>query len=372
VTSATPCRLIAAVGGVAVLLMGCSGGATITTAGTSGTASAPGDAASGVAAAGSSAPRLTTPQGWTATVFASGAPRWSNPAAIDRDSDHVWVVYQGASTTDGGPTNGVPSPPSTVVDYDLLGQVRQAWTIPGRAAGLRSDPANHRVWVTTNLGTDHLLEIIDAANPTPQVVSMPPPPHGGGYGDLAFVGGLVYVSCSHPDQGQFDNGANPFPAAGTITVFAPTATVTPVLPGSGTAVDGVSGSGRPYNLTDPDRLAADNHGNLVLTAPADALLMTIRNPGTDTQRLVATPLDNRAADTVWTSTSAGRFLIVDGAQDTIYSVEWGGMRGMAFSEVSTDPGRAGFVGTVDLRTGAIRPMITGLSRPSGLAFIAEP
>ena len=201
---------------------------------------------------------------------------------------------------------------------------------------------------------------------------MPPPPQGGGYGDLAFVGGAVYVTYTRPDPARFDNGSNPFPAAGAITVAgAASATVTPILAGSGTAMDAVSGSGRAYNLTDPDSLTGDGRGDLVLAAPADALLMTVRNPGSDAQRVTATPLQGRVSDAVWTTSTAGRFLILDSAQDAVYSVEWGGRRSTAFAEVSTRPGAPGFVGAVDLRTGAIIPLITGLDSPGGLAFVPE-
>ena len=65
-------------------------------------------------------------------------------------------------------------------------------------------------------------------------------------------------------------------------------------------------------------------------------------------------------------------LIVDGKQNTTYSVTikmTGFLPGTVYTEAPSDSGVAGFVGTVDLKTGTITPTIIGLSSPTGLAFI---
>jgi hypothetical protein len=66
-------------------------------------------------------------------------------------------------------------------------------------------------------------------------------------------------------------------------------------------------------------------------------------------------------------------LIVDGKQNTIYSVtlNTGFTPGTIYTEAPSDSGVAGFVGTVNLKTGTITPTVVGLTSPTGPGFIPQ-
>src|SRR5260370_15082211 len=76
----------------------------------------------------------------------------------------------------------------------------------------------------------------------------PDPAHGGGYDDLYFLGGSVYVAASNPtlDAG----GANPNPAVDKIALCSNgTLTLTPVLFGNANASAPLSTSSAPAATT---------------------------------------------------------------------------------------------------------------------------
>src|SRR5258708_31893674 len=100
---------------------------------------------------------------------------------------------------------------------------------------------------------------IDPPAGTVTPYKFPDPAHGGGYDDLYFLGGSVYVAASNPtlDAG----GANPNPAADKIALGSnATLTLTPVLMGNPNAPNLLSPSTAPapLPLDDPDSLPTDN------------------------------------------------------------------------------------------------------------------
>ena len=65
-------------------------------------------------------------------------------------------------------------------------------------------------------------------------------------------------------------------------------------------------------------------------------------------------------------------LIVDTKLNAIYKVSINKtdlVPGTVYTEAPSDSGVAGFVGTLDLKTGTITPVIIGLGSPSGLGFL---
>jgi|HubBroStandDraft_6_1064221.scaffolds.fasta_scaffold21338_4 hypothetical protein len=307
---------------------------------------------------------VIAPPGWTVSVWARGGPGvYYNPDSIEQDGQNIWVGYQNASVKDGSNNSKM----STIVQYTLDGKVVKMWSVPGHSDGMRVDPATHKVWVTSNEDGGPLLNIIDPSNPTPQSITLPAMPHGGGLDDLAFVGGNTYIALSNPTLNS--SGNNVFPALDKITVTGSTATLTTVLMGNATATDSIAKAPVTLNLTDPDSMTTDINGNLVLVSQADSAIITIQNPGTANQKVTKTPIGNQEDDTVWTTSPSGDLLVTDGAKNVTYSIEWKGATGTVITEAPNDSGVVGFVGTIDMTTGFITPVVVGMGKPTGMIFI---
>ena len=307
--------------------------------------------------------RIVAPPGWTIALWAVGGGHYSNPDAIDVTASSIWVAYQNASVKDGS-NNAITS---TVVEYTLSGSVTKTWPVPGHVDGLRIEPSSGHAWVTSNEDGGPLLNIIDPASATPAAITLAPTAHGGGYDDIAFVNGTAFVACSNPTLDA--NGNNVFPAVDKLTVTGTSATVTPVLMGNAKATDAIAGGTTTLNLTDPDSFTIDPAGDLVLVSQADSALITIANPGSPAQAVTKIAIGDQVDDTVWTTANSGRLFIVDAVKNAIYTVRWSGPKNIVFSEAPNDSGVASFVGTVDLATGFITPVITGLTKPTGLVFV---
>jgi hypothetical protein len=305
---------------------------------------------------------LLAPPGWTISLWAVGGARYSNPDSIEKDGNNIWVGYQNVTAKDGS-----DGKTSNIVEYTLDGKVVKSWTVPGHTDGLRIDPSTHKAWVTSNEDGNPALNIIDPTSATPTSISLAKTAHGGGYDDLAFLGGATYIACSAPTLDA--SGNNVFPAVDKITVTGTTATVTPVLMGNAAATDTIAKAPTTLNLTDPDSFTVDPNGNLVLVSQADSALITISNPGTHTQAVTKTPIGNQQDDTVWATANSGTLYVVDAGKNAVYSLKWSGPKGTVFTEAPNDSGVVGFVGTIDLTTGFITPVSTGWSKPTGLIFV---
>ncbi len=347
--------------GVAAVLAGCSSSPS-----TSSTASATAAAAAGVIAtskqSGETLDRLLAPPGWTISLWAVGGAKYSNPNSIEKDGSSIWVGYQNVTAKDGS-----DGKTSTIVEYTLDGKVMKTWTVPGHTDGLRIDPSTHKAWVTSNEDGNPALNIIDPTSATPTAITLAPTAHGGGYDDLAFVGGATYIACSNPTVDA--NGNNVFPAVDKITISGTTATVTPVLMGNAKATDTVANAATTLNLTDPDSFTVDPSGNLVLVSQANSALITIQNPGASNQAVTKTPIGNQEDDTVWATANSGTLYVTDAGKNAVYTVKWSGPKGTVFTEAPNDFGVVGFIGTIDLTTGFITPVSTGWSKPTGLLFV---
>jgi sugar lactone lactonase YvrE len=307
---------------------------------------------------------VIAPPGWTISVWARGGPGvYYNPDSIEQDGPNIWVTYQNASVKDGSKNSLL----STIVQYTLDGKVVKMWSVPGHSDGMRVDPATHKVWVTSNEDGGPLLNIIDPSNPTPQSITLPALPHGGGIDDLAFVGGATYIALSNPTLDA--NGNNVFPAVDKITVTGSTATMTTVLMGNATATDSIAKAPVTLNLTDPDSMTTDINGNLILVSQGDSAIITIQNPGSPSQKVMKTPVGNQEDDTVWTTSPSGDLLVTDAAKNVTYSIEWKGAAGTVITEAPNDSGVVGFVGTIDMSTGFITPVVVGMGKPTGMIFI---
>ncbi len=314
---------------------------------------------------------MTTPSGMVAlpgyhiSVFARGGSQYSHPDSVVADGNYVYVGYQNLSLADG--SNHLSS---TIVMYDKDGEIKNTFSIVGHCDGLRVDPSTHLVWATVNEDANAVLYIINPK--TGSIASYPFPaaaPHGGGYDDMAFANGMVFVAASNPTLNNA--GVNTAPALAKITISGGKLSLTPVLMGNATALDTTTNQKVTLNEIDPDSMTVDMQGNVVLDNQGGSELVFLHNAGTAQQSVTRVPLGTQVDDSAWATAKEGHLLIVDAKQNAIYSVHADFTTGTVYTETPSDSGVAGFVGTIDLTTGIISPVIIGLTSPSGMIFVAN-
>src|SRR5262249_54655 len=140
--------------------------------------------------------------------------------------------------------------------------VAKTFSIAGHTDGLKVDPATHKVWSLQNEDANPTLAVIDftPATPTATVYKLTSVNGGGGFDDIAFVGGKAFLTASNPA-----NNPNTDPAVVQITLNGSMATITPVLLGNATATDVTTGKQVTLNLQDPDSMTVGPDGSLVFT-----------------------------------------------------------------------------------------------------------
>jgi hypothetical protein len=282
------------------------------------------------------------------------------------------------SSKTGDPTKG----PSTVVEYSLDGQtVVNTYQLAGHCDGLRVDPASKKVWATSNEDANPALYSIDPSAPIASAVTtytLAPTIHGGGYDDLWFMNGQMFIVGSNPTLDSA--GVNDFPALYAVTISGTNATVRSVLMGNQTGVPDLGNPGNSVTLNevDPDSLSVDMQGNLVLVNQAGQELVFITNPGQTSQSLQRVATGTQLDDTIWVPSSpSGKLLVADGVANIIYSVTGPFQAGQVFTEAPNDSGAAGFIGTLDIANASVNgyaivtPVAIGFQKPTGLYFLKQ-
>jgi hypothetical protein len=302
--------------------------------------------------------------GYSVRVWAQPSTQFTHPDSIERDGNDVWVGYQNVTAKDG--TDGKTS---TVVEYNLRGKVERTFTVPGHNDGLRIDPATHIVWASSNEDGNPALVSIDPASGVVTPFTFAPTLHGGGFDDMAFVGGKMFIAASNPTLDA--SGVNVFPAVDQVSFQGNQVVLTPVLFGNGTAIDVTTGTQVTLNEVDPDSMVIDPSGDLVLIDQGGSDLVFITNPGSSSQSVTRLPVATQLEDTVWATTADGQLLVVDGTTNTIYSVRTTFVPGTVYTETPDDSSIASMVGTLDLKTGKVSPQIIGFVKATGLLFMPE-
>ena len=310
--------------------------------------------------------------GYEVSVFTQNDSRLlvSSPDAVAVDGQHVFIDYQNVTAKDCSDQGSSGSPASTVVEYNMKGDILNHWTIAGHSDGMRVDPATHLVWTTSCEDGSPMFATIDPTSGTVTPYKFPSPPHGGGYDDLYFLGGSVYVAASNPTLDG--SGANPNPAIDKIALGSNgILTLTPVLMGNSNATDLLSPSSAPaaLTLTDPDSLSVDNKGQVVLVSQADSLLVFVKNPGTAQQSVSKMAVGTQLEDTVW-PTGPGRLLVVDGASGVTYWISGTFANGDIYTQSPNDSGVDNFVATINPATGFVTPIAIGFGKATGMVFVA--
>ncbi len=197
------------------------------------------------------------------------------------------------------------------------------------------------------------------------------PAAGGGVDDIAFHNGKAYLSASNPA-----GNPNSEPAIVEAKLEGSQVVVTPVLEGNVAATDVLTGQPVTLNLQDPDSMTVSPGGELVLDSQGDSELVLVRKPGKKNQSVLQVPLSSpygqpQIDDTLFTPAEDGFLLVTDTGANVTYKITKAAFApGVAYSAgVAGSTSAAGFVGRLDLAFGEIKPIVSGLASPHGLAFV---
>jgi hypothetical protein len=338
-------------------------------------ADASSEGGTGEAAADSGVPpTIIAEPGYAVTLWATGTTGYFGPDSIDYDGVHYWVGFQNQTTKDGSDGGAGFGTTSTIVEYTADGSVLTMYSIPGHNDGLRFDPVGHKLWATSNEdGNPHLLSIDPAADASVAVVEYSivqaadaaAANHGGGYDDLRFVNGSLFVAASNPSGTHVQS-------LDLVTISGTTATFSPVFYNDSPATPVGGDAPVTLALTDPDSLAIDDQGRLVLVSQADSQLIFISNPGAPSQSASVLQLATQPEDPVWITKATGRLLLVDGTANAIYEIHTTFTVGTVFTETPNDSTIPGLFATLDPTTGVLTPKIVGFGKPTGLIFVPSP
>ncbi|HXA76073.1 MAG TPA: hypothetical protein VNV41_02980 [Candidatus Acidoferrales bacterium] len=299
------------------------------------------------------------------TVFATAPAGLSAPDSVAILGDKVFVGYGDGHLPDG--SDGLNS---QVVEFRMDGSIIHIYTVPGHNDGLKFDPATHLLWALQNEDANANLVIINTETQTQRLYTFGPTLHGGGYDDLVFRGCKVYISASNPA-----NNPNTGPAIVSAHLEGNTIQVEPVLAGEASAIDIPTDATIQLNLQDPDSMTLDPLGNIVLDSQGDQELIIVSNPDSPSQRVLRLPLSYltpggrvsvETDDTAFITSTEGFLVFADKGLNNVYTLEKNAFSpGSAFTAADGGP----FVGTLDLTTGVVTPIVTGLSGPGGMMFV---
>lgn len=302
--------------------------------------------------------------GYSVRVWAKGTTAYTNPDSIALDGNDIWVGYQNVTSKTGG-----DGKTSTVVEYTRHGRVERTFTVPGHCDGLKIDPATHIVWASSNEdGNPGLVSI----NPVTGVVTpyaFAPTVHGGGFDDMAFLNGKMFIAASNPTLDA--SGNNVFPALDEVSFSGTNVVLTPVLQGNATATDVTTNTPVTLDEVDPDSIAIDSSGNLVLVNQGGSEFVFIANPGTASQKVTRLATATQLEDPVWIPSAEGELLVVDGKTNTIYAVRTNFVPGTVYTETPDDSSISSMLGTINLTTGVVSPKVIGFVKATGLLFVPE-
>ena len=315
----------------------------------------------------------TTPKaakGYSISVFARGVEgKYTAPDSLAVTKDHVYIGYN-----DGNDPAGADGKSNMIVEYTKDGRKTFSFTVIGHNDGLKVDPYTHKIWAMQNEDANPNLVIFDPkTREQRQYTFATPPPNGGGYDDITFRNGEAYFSASNPAHNP-----NAAPAIVKAKFVGDVIEVSPVLEGTATATDVVTGAQVTLNLQDPDSMTLTPSNNILLDSQGDSELILVRNPGKH-QSVLQIPLTSpygtpQVDDTLFIPSDDGFMLVSDTPADTTYIIrKTQFIPGTAYSAGVGAANSAGvtpgFVGRLDLDFGQLTPIVTGLNSPHGLAFV---
>jgi hypothetical protein len=317
---------------------------------------------------------VVTP-GFTLSVFAASPKGSSKPDSLAVAGGHIWIAYG-----DGHLPDGSDKLSNEIVEYTTLGKPVRTISVKGHSDGLRLNPYTGKLWAIQNEDADPKLVVIDPVTGKTQNYTFPKTLHGGGYDDVAFIGGKAYISASNPTLDS--KGLSHGPSIVEVTLKSNfTIGVTSVLAGMPNAVRIPFGNKVVLNLTDPDSLTPTPDGDLLMTDQGDAQLVLLRLSKTVEPAVQVLPLLDgvQVDDTAFVTAPRGYLLIADTSANVVYklsSAVWGVKSAFSASTgvpaAGKTPAIPSYVGELDTKSGAILPAVTGLVSAHGLLFVGQP
>lgn len=308
-------------------------------------------------------PQVAPP--YVLNTFATAPAGLSAPDSVAILGDKVFIGYGDNHAPDG--SDGLNS---QVVEFRMDGSVVHIYTVPGHNDGLKFDPSTNLLWALQNEDAHPNLVIINTETQKQKLYTFGPTLHGGGYDDLVFRGCKVYISASNPA-----NNPNSGPAIVSAHIEGNTVEVEPLLAGEASAIDIPTDASIHLNLQDPDSMTLDPLGNIVLDSQADQELIIVSDPDSPNQRALRLPLSYltpggpmsvETDDTAFITSTEGFLIFADKGLNNVYTLQKKAfVPGTAYTAADGGP----FVGTLDLTTGVVTPIVTGLSNPGGMMFV---
>jgi glutamine cyclotransferase len=314
----------------------------------------------------SSTPSTPTPIVEGQHILAQAPTGSSAPDSITIGGGSIWVEYGNGADSTG------KSGDTTIVEYSMLGQVEHTDTITGLADGLKYDPVTGNVWALLNNDGNATLRFI---NPTTGEVSSTlkygsgyvyGPTSSRGFDDVVFDGSRVFMSETNPANPgdpvivQLMNGEAPVGTLETQGILSLGDTGTNLVTGQ---------TNQTLPMTDPDSLKLLSNGDLLLTGEADGAYIFVKDPGTtqQTESFVQMPAGFVGDDAIMPNATAGTFYISNQGGNDIVRVS---VTGLNTNDLYADIASKNELVQIDPTTGKITPIVTGLSNPHGLAFVA--
>jgi len=304
----------------------------------------------------------STVSGYALSIFATAPTGSSTPDSVTVAGGNVYVGYG-----NGGAPDGSGGATSTIAEFSSSGALLGTTAVTGHNDGLRYNAASGQLWALQNEDANaNLVLITPGSLAQSQPYSFSAAPHGGGYDDVAFTGGKAFVSASAPA-----NDPNAMPAIASATLSGNQVQVSGVVAGNANATNLVTGTATTLNLQDPDSLTVGPNGQLVLTSQADSELVFVSNPGTPGQSVSVLPFSAQVDDTAFATGGRQTLLFADKSANTIYALTGDFAVGGAYSAAAAPAAGGGSpsISSLDLATGALTPIVSGLGSPGGEAFL---
>ena len=297
------------------------------------------------------------------TTFATGtAVNATGPDSIALSRNSVWVSY-----TNGADSTGL-SGSSTIVQYNLNGEVRHTYSIAGSVDGLKVDPRTGIVWALQNQDGNSTLTLIHPRTKTTSgPFSYAATSSTNGYDDVVFRFDKVFLSYTNPVNPTdptiqvLQNGTNPL-------------VVKPILTMGATGTNLATGAtNQPTSQSDPDSLKLTPEGDLMLSSGDDGQLIFVSQPGSPFQSVsFLSLLDphgvpvNGLDDAVFATADRGIFYLADTNNNRVLKID---AEDLPIGSLYASVGSLHELAVVDIHTGLTKPLVSNLNGPHGLEFV---
>jgi hypothetical protein len=327
--------------------------------------------------------------GYKVSVFAVMPNTSTSPDSIVQIGSRVFIGVG----DDVGP-DGTPGPSGKknveILEYDLSGNLQHTFSVVGHNDGLMAFNST-TLWAMSNEDCNPKLTVTNITTGSQQVY-LPQSSlvtagcstnTNGGIDDMQTIDGRVFVSASNPNPTPpgpcpansstpgCPNGVSAANAVYSLKLNADGSTfnLTPVFTSGSSALNVVTNAAGALNMTDPDSEAVTPDGStLVVDSQQDSELAFIKNPGASSQTVTYLPLLLAGAltavdDTRYVPSGQTFMLLTDTPKNYVYRVDAAFTPGNAFSSAPTQ------IASLNLFTGVLTPVISGLGAPHGLTFV---